>query len=521
MAVQMMSSSTQDLLMTSTPRDISAPVDREEAGKFEEALVGAANEVSSESSDQKGAEVKEVPKAARPKRAADVKKISSQVKEVEAAIPEAAEVIIPEAAEVDSKQIDAMAVSDIMAMIRSISSEEPETTIDELIAHAADVAPKTTRFDPDLILGTKQIEEPKVESLPIVEAMAELDTQLKDIANVAAPAAVQAQPEEIVADDLTLPEDAVVGDAGDGEIKIKLPETSDAKIKDLRPVDEKIAENAPQVEVTDETAEEVVEHVDARPVIDAPIKNDRIDGERELDRKIAEMLDKYEERRRGEDGSMPRVPRAEERSAQKKPVPAAAAKKISVQPQPQARDSRADQMREAPFAETLSSRLREANEATTSEAQRTFRAGMIYEMSRDDAFSDGIGTVLEFMRTDQTQEARIVVEPPALGHIDISLRATEAGMEAHFKVDNEHLKQMVQQHLDILKSSLQTQGIHVTNIAVDIRNKDDQNSGQGASRSKGKKGRSISGVDGADEEGERDMQLVRLDLEKGLLHWIG
>lgn len=507
--------------MTSSPRDLSASVDREEIGKFEEALVGAASEADGKNAETQEAQDKKTPVVSRSKSAAETKKISAHDKEVETPTSEASE-MIPDVADVEVKQIDAMAVSDIMAMIRSMASEESETTIDELIAHVADVAPKSTRFDPDLILGIKQGEEPQVEPLPIDEAMADLDVQLKDIASVAAPAGVQTQPKEIVPDELALPEDAVVGDDGEGEIKIKLPETSDSKVKDPITAEDKVDQAASKIAAEDKAAEDIAEHVDARPAIDAPVKDDRLSGERELDRKIAEMLDKYEERRRGEESQMPRSHRAEDRTAQKKASSSAfGAKKISVQPQQQTRDSRADHAREVPFSDSLASRLREASDQPISEAQKTFRAGMVYEMSREDAFRDGLGTVLEFMRTDETQEARIVVEPPALGHIDISLRATEAGMEAHFKVDNEHLKQMVQQHLDILKTSLQTQGIHVTHIAVDIKNKDEQNSGQGAARSKGKKGRSIAGVDGVEEEGERDMQLVRLDLEKGLLHWIG
>ena len=146
--------------------------------------------------------------------------------------------------------------------------------------------------------------------------------------------------------------------------------------------------------------------------------------------------------------------------------------------------------------------------------------GEVYTLNQERAFGDGLTSVLQFMRTDGTQEARIVVQPPALGRIDIALHATASGVEAVFKVDNEQLKQVLQQQIDALKSSLQAQGIHVSSLAVDIKNRDDR--GRGDAYANAKKVRRVGGAEGVD--GEEDLpegaSLARLDLEKGLLHWL-
>ena len=186
-----------------------------------------------------------------------------------------------------------------------------------------------------------------------------------------------------------------------------------------------------------------------------------------------------------------------------------------------ARDARADVSREVPFSSLVNANSREASQTSVVTQNASFaRTAAPYVLNGEFAFSDGVNTVLEFMRTDGVSEARIVVEPPALGHIDVSLRASSAGMEATFRVDNEHLKQMLQQQLDILKSSLQMQGIHVSSLAVDIRNKDDQR-GREAAYATGKKSRHAGGAGGLDEGMDEGASLVRLDLEKGLLHWVG
>jgi flagellar hook-length control protein FliK len=122
------------------------------------------------------------------------------------------------------------------------------------------------------------------------------------------------------------------------------------------------------------------------------------------------------------------------------------------------------------------------------------------------------------MRNDASTEARIVVEPPALGRIDISLSSTSTGIEAAFKVDNDELKRMIQQQIDSLKESLQAQGIHVSGLTVDIRNNDGRNGRNGSndSKARNRRGRETLG----DENLAEGTRIIRLDLEKGLLHWV-
>ncbi|MDR1137130.1 MAG: flagellar hook-length control protein FliK [Synergistaceae bacterium] len=140
----------------------------------------------------------------------------------------------------------------------------------------------------------------------------------------------------------------------------------------------------------------------------------------------------------------------------------------------------------------------------------------VYSLRSGNKFGEGIVSVIELMRKDGSPETRIVVEPPALGRIDVSLRSSSNGLEAFFRVENEDLKQMVQLQLDLLKTSLQAQGIHVSGLTVDIRNNEGQ---KGRDPGAPKKGRGAGRAD-ADDDIAEGTNIARLDLEKGLLHWV-
>lgn len=167
--------------------------------------------------------------------------------------------------------------------------------------------------------------------------------------------------------------------------------------------------------------------------------------------------------------------------------------------------------------------LRTAVQEPTPENVRTGAVSPPPSTAVTDFFGDntlgrGVQAVLEFLKNEGVTQARMVVDPPALGRIDVSLQATANGIEAIFRVDNEQLRQLLQNQLDQLKQSLLTQGIHVSGLSVDIRSGDERDRPETAVAKKLKRS---GGVEGADDEVTDDSTMIRLDLEKGLLHWVG
>ncbi len=133
------------------------------------------------------------------------------------------------------------------------------------------------------------------------------------------------------------------------------------------------------------------------------------------------------------------------------------------------------------------------------------------------ALSEGLSNAVALLRTRGGTQAQVVVEPPSLGRVDITLQLSGKSVEASFRVDNEGLRQVLQNQMDNLRSSLEAQGITVRNLSVDIRGGDErQNPREGAQERRGRRG--LGGVE-EDEGTIEAASLLRLDLEQGLLHW--
>ena len=85
------------------------------------------------------------------------------------------------------------------------------------------------------------------------------------------------------------------------------------------------------------------------------------------------------------------------------------------------------------------------------------------------SLGEGVAATVRMVRTFQGSRAQIIVDPPALGRVSISLQSTDQGMSAVLRVDNEGLRQLLQSQMELLRSSLQQQGVTVTSLSVDVR----------------------------------------------------
>jgi hypothetical protein len=179
-------------------------------------------------------------------------------------------------------------------------------------------------------------------------------------------------------------------------------------------------------------------------------------------------------------------------------------------------DDAGENPQDRPIAANFSGLLNEALLSNVKTPSAPVAPTQAYALSSGDKFGEGLLRAIDIVRSDEASEARLVVEPPALGRIDISLKSSSDGVEAMFRVDNEELRRMVQNQLDSLKASLQAQGIHVYALTVDIRNNDGEKGRNDTSSRKKGQGR----VSKEEDELAPDARIIRLDLEQGLLHWV-
>ena len=135
-----------------------------------------------------------------------------------------------------------------------------------------------------------------------------------------------------------------------------------------------------------------------------------------------------------------------------------------------------------------------------------------------DALPHGLVQVVRHVMADGTQKATVIIDPPALGRVEVEVRATSTGIEASFKVDSAQVRDMIKPQIPLLQDMLSQQGIVASSISVDIRQGDERRSPWRDSLDSIK----LRRRKGASEEEELEipsMDTARLDMERGVLQW--
>lgn len=164
----------------------------------------------------------------------------------------------------------------------------------------------------------------------------------------------------------------------------------------------------------------------------------------------------------------------------------------------------------------FASLLRPGSSAEAKGVSAASRGAEVPLSSRNgDALGEGMTNVVRFLRRDGLHRASIVVEPPALGRVEIELSSTAGGVEASIRVGSEQLRQLVQDQLNVLRNSLSQQGVQMTSCTVDIGDSrmDQDEKKDNGQREKVHTARSVS------DQREETLSF-RVDLEQGLLYWM-
>ena len=130
---------------------------------------------------------------------------------------------------------------------------------------------------------------------------------------------------------------------------------------------------------------------------------------------------------------------------------------------------------------------------------------------------EGVENVVRFARVNGEQRASLIVDPPALGRLTVELVSGTSGLEASIKVSSEQVRYLVQDQIVQLRMSLAQQGVQLAHFSVDVQ-QDDGRRQQGFERGQGRL-RRRGGVSGEDDEAANP--VFRVDLNEGLLHWVG
>jgi flagellar hook-length control protein FliK len=135
-------------------------------------------------------------------------------------------------------------------------------------------------------------------------------------------------------------------------------------------------------------------------------------------------------------------------------------------------------------------------------------------LSRNETLREGLDNVVRFVRTNGTQKASLIVDPPALGRISVELTSGATGLDASIKVSSEQIRQLVQDQIVQLRMSLEQQGVQVAHFSVDVQQDSEHQRQSGQQQS-----RNARRVPGENPDVEEET-VFRVDLNQGLLYWV-
>jgi len=132
---------------------------------------------------------------------------------------------------------------------------------------------------------------------------------------------------------------------------------------------------------------------------------------------------------------------------------------------------------------------------------------------------EGLNAVINLMRREGADVARITVHPPELGHIDVDLDiAHDGGLRAAFKVEGSNVANLLSGQLDSLKQTLNANGFQVLGLDVYVKGQgEDRNQHRGESNHRKQKIKTLEAINGKDVPIE---MAFAIDIERGLLQWI-
>lgn len=149
---------------------------------------------------------------------------------------------------------------------------------------------------------------------------------------------------------------------------------------------------------------------------------------------------------------------------------------------------------------------------------KTAGGDVLLEARGVEALARGLAETVHVVRKREGHTGRIEVSPPDLGQVRITVESSGDKVQVHLRVQSAEVRDMLDQTADVLKQALADKGLSLTGMSVDV-------GGQGAdegSRGWGAGSDPVSDLPGDDvaAPAEDEEVIARLDLERGMLHWV-
>ncbi|HRV71526.1 MAG TPA: flagellar hook-length control protein FliK [Thermovirgaceae bacterium] len=133
---------------------------------------------------------------------------------------------------------------------------------------------------------------------------------------------------------------------------------------------------------------------------------------------------------------------------------------------------------------------------------------------------ESLARFVEVIRDRKGHRGTLELDPPELGRLRITLESTRDSLNLHLVVEKAHSRSMIEESLGALRDSLARQGISLGETTVDVGGHAPQGRGSSPWVPGEQGGIPLTGAADAEDVTEQEQVVARLDIERGLFHWI-
>ncbi len=133
---------------------------------------------------------------------------------------------------------------------------------------------------------------------------------------------------------------------------------------------------------------------------------------------------------------------------------------------------------------------------------------------------ESLARFVEVIRDRKGHRGTLELDPPELGRLRITLESTRDSLNLHLVVEKAHSRSMIEESLEALRDSLARQGISLGETTVDVGGHAPQGRGSSPWAPGEQGGIPLTGAADAEDVTEQEQVVARLDIERGLFHWI-
>lgn len=137
------------------------------------------------------------------------------------------------------------------------------------------------------------------------------------------------------------------------------------------------------------------------------------------------------------------------------------------------------------------------------------------------ALGEGLANFIEVVRNRKGHKGTLILDPPDLGTVRVTVESSRERVQVHLVVETTQVKTLVENSIGTLRDSMARQGLTLGETTVDVGGQGLEGGGS-SGWGFGKTGDAIplAGPGPIAEEADEEQAVARLDIERGLLHWI-